>query len=392
MTNRIPKRGTRILFIVESGTDVRLVDGLAARSQLTVLARTIPGGVEISREPSGDVRVVPGPSGHARFAYLVDRYLAHHRRAFDGVVVQGYGPAALAANLRSRVRGLPTVMLVCSPVERYYACRREHPLPDKPYRRREDAALRVLARWNARLGHRYVVLSEHLARVVRGHGARRPVDVVPVYGVDTERFRPNETPKAELRRRLGLPPEAPVLFFSSRIAPEKDAETLLAAMRMLRNEGRDIWIQHLSGGHRAFVRAAEHAGVADRVTAGDAVHPVHELPDRYRASDLCVQASREEGLGFSPLEALACEIPVVASTVGGLRETIVEGETGWTYPPGNARALARAVTAALDDPAEARRRTRIGRRMVQTRYESWLVFDRFMEVIEGMVQRSDGDR
>jgi glycosyltransferase involved in cell wall biosynthesis len=117
------------------------------------------------------------------------------------------------------------------------------------------------------------------------------------------------------------------------------------------------------------------------VIATDAVHPVKELPLDYQACDLLVQASREEGLGFSPLEALACATPVIAAAVGGLRETIIDGETGWTYPVGDAAALAARIGEALDDPAEAQRRAGAGREMVCRRYERRIVFDRLTDVL-----------
>jgi glycosyltransferase involved in cell wall biosynthesis len=371
----------RLCFVVESGTDVRLVDGLAQRCQLTVLGRTIEGGVVISQPHEGTATVHEGPASRAAFARFALSHLLRNRAHIDHVIVQGYGVAALAANLASRLTGTATSMLVCSPVERYYACRREHPTPDKPYRAHQLRALEFLARRNARLGRHYVVLSEHLADVVRGHGTRRPVSVIPVYGVDLERFRPTDDDSAARRRALGLPPDGTLIFFSSRIAPEKDGETLRAALRKLLDGGRDVWLLHLSGGFETFRACAERAGVAQRVIARDAVHPEHELPDFYRISDLCVQASREEGLGFSPLEALACETPVVAAAVGGLRETIVDGQTGWTYPAGDAAALALALETALDQGEEAKRRARAGRSMVSDRYERQIVFNRLMEAL-----------
>lgn len=367
-------------FIVESGTDVRLVEGLAERTNLTVLARRIPGGVEISQPPGVSVATIVGPASRAAFAAAVWR-ATRRLEPRDRVLVQGYGPAALAANSASRITGTPTFMLVCSPVELYYQCRRGRTMPGKPFRRRELLAMKGVARLNAMVGRHYVVLSGHLRDVVRGHGARRPVSVVPVYGVDTERFSPARDSIAALRRRRALPETGALVFFSSRVAPEKDAGTMLAALRRLIDSGRDVRLLHRSGGHRAFLAAAAEAGVQEHVIATDAVHPNTGLAEDYQASDLCVQASREEGLGFSPLEALACEVPVVASAVGGLAETIVDGVTGWTYPPGDAVALARAMDEALANPAEAKRRARAGRAMVLERFERRLVFERLMEVL-----------
>ena len=71
-------------------------------------------------------------------------------------------------------------------------------------------------------------------------------------------------------------------------------------------------ILHRSGGHAEFVRRAAHHGIEPAVIAGPAIPPGAELADYYGASDVCVQASREEGLGFSPLEALACRVPIAA--------------------------------------------------------------------------------
>jgi len=210
---------------------------------------------------------------------------------------------------------------------------------------------------------------------VRGHGARR-AEVVPVFGVDTSVFRPPASERAALRRQLGLPVDGRLIVFSSRIAPEKDAETLLAALRRLRDRGRDVRVVNRSGGHEAFRAEAERMGVGDRVIVGDALHPHRELPLLYGACDVCVHASREEGLGFSPLEALACGAAVVAADIGGLRETIVDGETGWTYPVGDAGAMGDAVAAVLDDPAEGGRRAVVGRRMVEKRFAADAVMAR----------------
>ena len=188
----------RIWLIVESGTDVRLVDGLAERAEVVVLARRIHGGVEISQRLERPVPVTVGPASRAGFAALVFARLLGARRAGERVLVQNYGPAALAANAAARVTGTPTFMLVCSPTERYYRCRRDHPTADKPFRSAELLGLERLARLNARWGRHYIVLSEHLAEVVRSHGTARPVSVVPVYGVDGAVFRWHQSQRSWL--------------------------------------------------------------------------------------------------------------------------------------------------------------------------------------------------
>jgi glycosyltransferase involved in cell wall biosynthesis len=372
----------RLYFIVESGTDVRLVEGLAERWSLTVLARRIVGGREISQPTAVDVDTRIGSASFVSFAVRAALTILRERRRAGVVLVQGYGLAALCANLAGRIGGVPVVMLVCSPTERYYACRRVEP-GGRPFRRIEWWALRLLAAANARLGRRYAVLSPYLASVVRAHGARLPIDVVPVYGVDMRVFAPGSEPRAALRRRLGLPVAASLVFFSSRVAPEKDPDTLLAAVARLRREGRDVRVLHRSGGYDELVRRAHAYGIGEALVAGDALRPGPELADWYRASDLCVQASRDEGLGFSVLEALACGVPVVAAAVGGLRDTIVHGTTGWTYTAGDPAALARAIGRVLDDPAEARRRTVAGRALVARVYARDVVFAE----LEGPVRR-----
>lgn len=366
----------RLAFVVESGTDVRLVSGLQERFDLSLLLRRIEGGVEISQplpDPPRELEV--GPGGRLGFARSVSRWLRARRRSIDRVIVQGYGPAALAALLAGRSAGLPVSLLVCSPVAEYYECRRTDPQPGQPWRRRQQVAIRLLARACCSAAAHALVLSRHLGQVVTRHGFRGALDLVPVYGVDLGRFRPREVSQAELRGRLGLP-AGELVFFSSRVAPEKDAATLLTAFAALVRRGRDTWLVHASGGWQRFMELARARGIESRVIARDAVHPERELPAWLQASDLLVQASREEGLGFSPLEALACEVPVVSSAVGGLRETIIDGTTGWSVPPADPGRLAAAMEAALDDPAEGLRRAREGRSLVRAGYERGLAFDR----------------
>ncbi|MGZ4787904.1 MAG: glycosyltransferase family 4 protein [Terriglobales bacterium] len=369
----------RLLFIAESGTDVRLVEGLAEHFELSIIAREIAGGRAINWPPSVDVPTTIGPAGRAAFAQFVFRQLIHRKDEFDIALVQGYSLAALAANASRQFTSKPLLLLVCSPVEAYYRCRLTHP-NGRPYQQHEATLLKFVARANAMAAAEYVVLSRHLEDVVRRHGARR-VHRIPLYGVNTQLFAPPLQPKSDLRKQLQLPPDGTLIFFSSRIAPEKDSETLLRAVRRLLDSGHNLWLLHRSGGYHHFQRDAESFGVLERVIATDAVHPHRQLPLDYQACDICVQASREEGLGFSPLEALASGTPVIATAVGGLKETIIDGQTGWTYPAGDDAKLAMRIADVVLNPAEARRRALNGRQLVVEHFDRPLVFRQFAELV-----------
>src|SRR5579862_8484769 len=174
----------RVCYVIESGTDVRTVEGLAERFELTLVGRRMLDGVEISHPPDCEFDFVVGPSSRARFALFAAQFLSKHRSQFDYVLVQGYGLTALAANLVSKITAIPTAMVIVSPVEAYYRCRKTNPQPGKPYRAWELGLFEVLARLNAKVARRYLVPSNHLGDTVRAHGTKAPIDLVPIYRVD----------------------------------------------------------------------------------------------------------------------------------------------------------------------------------------------------------------
>jgi glycosyltransferase involved in cell wall biosynthesis len=78
-----------------------------------------------------------------------------------------------------------------------------------------------------------------------------------------------------------------------------------------------------------------------------------DVPDLLASFDVFAYPSRFEGLCVAVIEAQAAGVPVVATPVGGIKETVLEGETGWLVPVGDARALADRIVRVLEQPGEA---------------------------------------
>jgi D-inositol-3-phosphate glycosyltransferase len=99
---------------------------------------------------------------------------------------------------------------------------------------------------------------------------------------------------------------------------------------------------------RRLLALAGRCGVADRVVLAGSV-PAHEMPAWYRSADVLAATPWYEPFGLTPLEAMACGVPVVATEVGGLTDTVVDGITGDLVPPRDPRALAAALRRLTGD-------------------------------------------
>lgn len=135
-----------------------------------------------------------------------------------------------------------------------------------------------------------------------------------------------------------------------RLTDLKDPVTLLRAWQRIPEPHRLILV---GDGHlRPHLEAMVRDGMSGRVTMLGARD---DVPALLRAADIFVLASRWEGLPLAVLEAMMSRLPVVATTVGGVVEEVVDGETGLLVPPQNPEALASALARLLDDPALRRR-------------------------------------
>lgn len=207
-----------------------------------------------------------------------------------------------------------------------------------------------------------IATSSRTARYLR----RR--STVILHGIDTGKFCPAPD-KAGLKRSLGLPP-GPIVGCFGRFRAQKGTDVFVDAMISVladRPAAAAIVMGRATDKHAAFADSLKArvraAGLGDRVSFLPEV-PVDRMADWYAALDVFVAPQRWEGFGLTPLEAMACGVPVVATRVGAFEELVVDGETGALVPPGEAPAIAAPVARLLDDTALRQRRGRAARERV----------------------------
>lgn len=362
----------RLLFFVEGFTDIRFVVGLSEIACLTLCVPQLSYGASGLRERVAaagiNVSVHEIAGGRAAYQLRSAAWLLKHASEFDVILSQELLRGSLNATVIGNLRRVPVVTtLMIAPVE-YFRCRARSGQIGRVAALAGELGIRSLMTVNGRLSTRCVALGEYLREIAGAYCSH--VVSGGYYGVDTKFFSPvDHATKLAIRRRLQLPADAFLVFLASRISHEKDPVTVLRAVSAARRRGLNAVVMNLSGGFREFLALARGLDAADGsnwVIGREAVHPMTALADYFRAADCTVQASFAEGLGLSPLESLACGVPVIATAVGGMARTLPGFAT--LTSPGDAAAMADALAWVAANPAEAREQALRGSHMVAAQW------------------------
>jgi glycosyltransferase involved in cell wall biosynthesis len=212
-----------------------------------------------------------------------------------------------------------------------------------------------------------VTVSDDAQRVCRRYELVRPGKLLTIAnGVDVRRFE-LEVDRPALRRELDIPADARVVGNVARFVPEKDHETLLRAFARVLAEDRRAFLLLAGDGPllEPATRLACELGIERRVRfAGRR----GDVPRLLQLLDVFVLSSITEGTPISLLEAMAGEVPAVATAVGGNPEVVRDGTTGLLCPPRDPAAIAARILDLLRDEGRARRIAAAAKASVVARY------------------------
>ena len=174
-------------------------------------------------------------------------------------------------------------------------------------------------------------------------GVPRSQMVLIPSGVNTGRFHPDGPAQPR-----GAEPR---ILTVGRLVERKGFEDVIRALAVV-PQAELVVVGGAPDGHDPYAdrlrEVAGQCGVAGRVRLAGAV-PARDMPRWYRSADVLAAAPWYEPFGLTPLEAMACGVPVVATAVGGLTDTVLDGVTGDLVPARDPRALGEALRRLLAD-------------------------------------------
>jgi L-malate glycosyltransferase len=184
------------------------------------------------------------------------------------------------------------------------------------------------------------------------------------------------------RQRLGLADDCLVVGTVARLDPVKDLGTLITAFaRVLTSVPSALLLIVGDGSERERLeRQAATLNIASRTVFTGQRADVREL---LPALDVFVNSSTSEGVSVTILEAMAAGLPVVATSVGGTPEVVVDGVTGALVPAGSADRLAGVLTATLSDSCRRAGQGAAGRRRLEETFTMDRMLAEYLRAYEG---------
>lgn len=242
-----------------------------------------------------------------------------------------------------------------------------------------------------RLAHAIVANAEAVREQLIKEGVRATKIKVIYNGLDIARVTPHAAARRnEVLAGFGLPSDEgrPVVTIVANLRLEvKDYPTFLRAARRVHEAVPEaIFVIAGEGELTESMRAlAAQLGLGHRAFFTGRCDSVAEL---LAISDVCVLSSKAEGFSNSILEYMAARRPVVVTDVGGARETVKDGETGYLVQPGDDETMAARIISLLNEPERARQMGERGRQIVEDGFSCAAQLQRTGDLYDRLLRRA----
>ncbi|UCC84167.1 MAG: glycosyltransferase [Gemmatimonadota bacterium] len=352
---------TRIVYVVDNisfrggeRTFLQLAMGLP-RSRYELAVACSPGGVLVERLQDLGVPVIAAEMRKRRRLDTVLGLAREFKRRRPHIVhTQGRGDPF--GRLAAWLAGVPAVVSTTAMISTRYEV-------EERWRR---ALYRAIDFTTDRLVDRYIVVNRaSVDALTARHGVPRSRVVVIPNGIELDRYDPVDTRGGAWRERLGVPADAILLGGVGRLTAQKGFDDLIRAFAAIARP--DVWLV-IAGDGPDWEELREMARMFD--VSGRVLLPgfVEDVPGLLAALDLFVLSSRQEGHPMVMLEAMATAVPVAATDIPGVADTITDGVEGRLVPSGDVAALANAIVTLIDDPVMAARLGRNARKKIERDY------------------------
>lgn len=218
--------------------------------------------------------------------------------------------------------------------------------------------------------------------IINFYGVDENKIVVIPNGVDTERFKPIEGVRNEIRSQLNIKEEDFVVSFVGHEFERKGLRYLLSAIRQLREAGKDVHI---------IIAGKDSLDKVRRSLEGieDLVHYIgfsREIEKYYNASNLFVLPSSFEAMALVGLEAMACGLPVLMTRVGGANQYLHEGENGY-FIEQDARDIVLKIEHLINNPEKLKSMSSCARQTAE-RFSWEIIAHKYIELINKVAEGS----
>jgi glycosyltransferase involved in cell wall biosynthesis len=224
-----------------------------------------------------------------------------------------------------------------------------------------------------------LVVADSMRKTIASYGVDRRKLTYVKNAIDSRFFQREPSRAAGLRERLHLPANARVIGAVGRLNAEKDYPTFFEAAKILLRNRDDLFFTIAGQGplEDALRRQVKDMGLADRVLFLGHFHDIRQV---YDLLDVYVLSSTREGLPNTVLEAMAMEVPIVATDVDGVSEAVTQNREALLVPARNPQLLAERMGAVLEDPGLADQLRRAARARVVSEFS----FAARMRRVEGI--------